>query len=275
MHRPRAWLTAVNGNATAQPVKLAFGGLARHFYQICLLHARRGLRQLICQLTIVGYQQQTFAHVVQAAHRVKAFAHLLKERHHRRPAFRILNCGDEALRLVQNKIAMPLGPVQQLAVDADVIAPSIGFGTQLRDDGAVHLHAATCNHLFCLAPARNSCLRQDLLQALHLCWRSRFRRSLLINFFCFCLRNSRLARIEPRLIQLGSFGLTGNRRDSFRSDGGSVAFTGLSMAQLNRLIIPEIRLAFAIGGHAQWIFNARGRGRDGRSCFARSLWLGF
>ena len=70
--------------------------------------------------------------------------------------------------LVEDEVAQPLGALQQLAVDADVVAAGVGLGAQLGDDLAVDLHAALLDHLLGVAAAGNSGCGQDLLQPLEL-----------------------------------------------------------------------------------------------------------
>jgi hypothetical protein len=61
---------------------------------------------------------------------------------------------------------MPLGPVQQFAVDANMITRRIGLRAQLRHHLPVHHHAPGNNHLLGAAPAGNARRRENLLQAL-------------------------------------------------------------------------------------------------------------
>ncbi len=123
-------LATLNRHAAAQPLQLLFARLPGHLHQVSLLHARSGLRQQVRQLAVVGHQQQAFALVVKPPHRIQPFLHLREELHHRRPAFGIAHRGHVALRLVQHKIPVPLGAMQQLAVHANVVARRIGLASQ-------------------------------------------------------------------------------------------------------------------------------------------------
>jgi hypothetical protein len=168
-HHARARLAPLDGDAPAQNVQFRFGRLPAHFHQVGLLHSRRGLGQLVGKLAVVGHQQKPLAHVIQPAHGIEPLAHLLKKLHHRRTAFGILYRGHEALRLVEHKVALTLGALQQLSVHADVVAPRIGLRAQFGHNLAVDLHASLFDQLFGATPAGNAGLRKDLLQPLQLC----------------------------------------------------------------------------------------------------------
>ena len=58
--------------------------------------------------------------------------------------------------------------MQQLAVDADMVAGSIGLGAEFGDDFAVYLHAAFSDQVLGVAAAGDSRLREDLLESLQL-----------------------------------------------------------------------------------------------------------
>jgi len=167
-HLASTRLALVDGHARAQDIQLVFAGNSGYLHQVRLFHARRCLGQLVGQFAIVGHQQQAFAHVVQAPHRVKPLSHLLEELHHGWPALRILHRGHKAARFIQHKIAQPLGALQQLPVHTNMVPARVGLGAKLGNHRAVHLHTPLLNHLLGLAPARHSALRQDFLQALHL-----------------------------------------------------------------------------------------------------------
>jgi hypothetical protein len=110
--------------------------------------------------------QQAFAHVVQAADGVEALVDLVKELHHRGTALGVLDRGDEAAGLVEDEVAVALGTLEQLAVDADVVAGGVGLGAQHGDDLAVDLHAALLDHLLGAAAAGDAGSGENLLQAL-------------------------------------------------------------------------------------------------------------
>ena len=72
--------------------------------------------------------------------------------------------GDVAARLVEHEIAVPLGPMQQLAVDADVVLAEVGLGAERGDGLAVHLHAAFEDDGLCRATRGDARLREDFLR---------------------------------------------------------------------------------------------------------------
>jgi hypothetical protein len=123
-----ARLAALDGDPCAKYVEFSLAGNAGDFDQIGFLHSGSGAGQAVGKLAVVGHQQQAFAHVVEAANGVQALPHLLKELHHRGAAFGILDRGDEPARLVEDKVAEPLGALQQLAVHTYVVAGGVCLG---------------------------------------------------------------------------------------------------------------------------------------------------
>ena len=168
MHTTRTRFATLNGDAGPQAIEFFFGGLTADLDQISLLDARGGFRELIGEVAVVSDQQQALAQVVQPADRIEALAQFREELHHCRPLLRITDCSDESPRLVEHEVAQAFRPLQQLAVDADVVAGGIGLGAEFRDDLAIHLHAAFGNQVLGMTAAGDSGLRQDLLQAFKL-----------------------------------------------------------------------------------------------------------
>ena len=74
--------------------------------------------------------------------------------------------GDIAARLVEHVVLLLLWTFEELAVDADVILPRVGFGAELGDGGAVDLHTAFEDDLLGFAAAGDAGLGEDLLEAL-------------------------------------------------------------------------------------------------------------
>ena len=70
--------------------------------------------------------------------------------------------------LVEDKVAKALGALEQLAVDADVVAAGVGLGAQYGDDLAVDLDAALLDHCLGAAAAGDAGGGENLLQALQL-----------------------------------------------------------------------------------------------------------
>jgi hypothetical protein len=164
----RSGLAALDGNAAAESIELVLSGNPGNLDEVSLLHACGGAGEAVGELAVVGHQQQAFAHVVEAADRVEALAHLVKELHDRGAAFRVLDGGDEALGLVQDEVAKALGALQELAVDADVVAAGVSFGAQLSNDLAVDLDSALLDKLLGFAAAGYAGLGEDFLQAVEL-----------------------------------------------------------------------------------------------------------
>jgi hypothetical protein len=168
VHSALAGLAPVDPYSPAQRLDLGLAGLAGDLHQVDLLHTRGGARELVGQLAVIGHQQQAFAQIIEPPHRVEPFAHAGEELHHRRPALRILDCGHVAARLVQHKVPLALGAMEQLAVHADVIARGIGLAAKSRDYLPIYLHPAFSDEFLGMAAAGYARGGQDLLQPLQL-----------------------------------------------------------------------------------------------------------
>jgi hypothetical protein len=164
----RAGLAAFNGHTAAQDVEFRFRRLARDFHKVGFLNTRGSFGELVGQLAVVGHHQQAFAQVVEAADGIKPLAHLLKELHHRVPALRIFDGGNKSARLIEDEIAEPLRTLQQLAVNADVVATRVCLGAERGHNFAVDLHSPLLDHLFGLASAGHAGLSENFLQPLKL-----------------------------------------------------------------------------------------------------------
>jgi len=161
-------VAALDRDAFAEAVERLFGRLAGNFDEVGFFDAGSGLGELIGEVAIVGNHEQAFAEVVEAADGVKALGCLREELHYGGTAFRIGDGGDEAPGLVEHEVTLALGSLQQLSIDADVVAGSVCFGAERRDDLAVDLDPAAGDHLFGVAAARDTGLGKNLLQALEL-----------------------------------------------------------------------------------------------------------
>jgi len=139
---------ALDDHAAADLVELLFRGGAGDFDEVGLFHAVGGLGERIGELAVVSDQEQAFAEIVEAAYRVEALALTGEKLHHRWAVFRIADRGDVAFGLVQNEIADAFGALEELAVDANVVAPQFCFRTQLGDNFAIELNTAREDHLF-------------------------------------------------------------------------------------------------------------------------------
>src|SRR5579864_1222086 len=116
------------------------------------------------QVAVVGQQQQSLACIVEPAHRIDACTNAVQQIHDRRPVFGIVCRGDVSLRLVHQQINLALGPVQQLAIYANVVALGIGLAAEFGDDLSVDRHHAGADQLFSFATGRNSRSSNDFLQ---------------------------------------------------------------------------------------------------------------
>ncbi len=165
-----AWFAPLNAHTRTQPIQIFLTGLAADLDEVGLLHSRCGAGELVCQVAVVRYQQQPFAQVVQTADGVESLAQLCEKLHHSWPSFWIAHRGYEAPGLVEHEVAQAFRALQQFAIDADVVAGSIGLSAKLGDDFAVHLDAAFDDQVLGGAAAGDSGLSEDLLQALELAW---------------------------------------------------------------------------------------------------------
>jgi hypothetical protein len=99
----RAGLAALDGDAARRMVELVFGGDAGYLDEIGFFDAGRGAGEPVGELAVVGHQQQALAHVVEAANRVKALPHLVKELHDGGTAFGSLTVVTKPLGLLRTK----------------------------------------------------------------------------------------------------------------------------------------------------------------------------
>jgi len=169
-----AGLAALDGDACAKYVEFRLAGNAGDLDQVGFFHAGGGAGKAVGEFAVVGYQQQAFAHIVEAANGVKALPHFLKELHHRGAALGILDGGDESAGLVEDEVAQPLGTLQQFAVHAYVVAGGVRLGASLGHYFSVHLNAALLDKLLGLAAAGYAGLGKDFLEAIELGGRTRF-----------------------------------------------------------------------------------------------------
>jgi hypothetical protein len=133
---------AMHGDTLAKLLLLRLCQPAGHLHYICLGDVVGGRGQAMRELAVVGQQQQSFAVIIQAAHRKHAFADPAHQVHHGLPTLRVGNRGHAFLGLVERDIGQVFGRVQRASVDLDVIIVYIGLGTQLGDGLPVHRNAA-------------------------------------------------------------------------------------------------------------------------------------
>ena len=132
----------MDSDALTEAVESFFGGLAADFHQVGFFDTGSGAGELVGEFAIVCDEEKAFAEVVEPADRIKTLTHLGEELHDGGPALGIADRGYVTLGLVEHEVALALGAVEELAVDADVVAVSVGFAAEFGDDFAVDLNAA-------------------------------------------------------------------------------------------------------------------------------------
>jgi hypothetical protein len=157
----------VDHDARAKLVERLIAGLAADLDQVDLRHLVGGAGEQVGKLAVVGHQQQAFALIVEASDREDTRL-AGKEPHHRRTPLGIAGRRDVPLGLVQHCVAQPMATLarfgQQLAIDADVVEPSIGLSSEFGDRLAVDLNAPFGDQLLGLAAGGDSSGGNDLLQ---------------------------------------------------------------------------------------------------------------
>jgi hypothetical protein len=153
-------------DALTKAVESFFCGLAADFDEVGFFYARGSASELVGQFAIVGDEEKAFAEVVEAADRIKTLTRLGEEFHDGGSAFGIADGGDVTLGLVEHEVALALGAMDELAVDADVVAMGIGFAAEFGDNFAVDLDASLGDEFFGVTAARDTRLGEDFLEAL-------------------------------------------------------------------------------------------------------------
>ncbi len=148
----RSWFRRKR-HAAPQPLDGFCRGLAADLHHVRLRQVRRGVHQPFRERAIVGHQQQALAIEIQPAHRIDARAHFSYQVHYRRPALWVGDGGHASLGLVHYQVNMPLRPLEQLPVHANVVALRIGLAAQFADDLPIHRDAPLLDHLLGV-PAR-------------------------------------------------------------------------------------------------------------------------
>jgi hypothetical protein len=98
---------------------------------------RGRFHQLVCQVAIIGQQQQAFAVEVEASDRIQPRL-AAQQLHHRGPALWIRHRGYVSTRFVQRHVLVTLGPVKQFVLHANRVSFGISFGAQFRNSGAIY-----------------------------------------------------------------------------------------------------------------------------------------
>jgi len=164
---------AIDHDAAAELVDGFRRGDARDFDEVGFEDTGGGFREGVGEVAVVGHQEQALGEVIEAADGVEARKFevgtrlLLTEEIGDGGTFLgIDEGGDEAARLVEHEVALRFGPLEELAVDADVVLVRIGFGAELGDGLTVDLDAALQDDLFGLSAGGDAGLGEDLLEAI-------------------------------------------------------------------------------------------------------------
>ncbi len=149
----------------------AGGGDAADFDEVGLFDAGGGFGERVGQVAVVGHEEEALAEVVEAAYGIEADLVAvgavlgLHEVHDGGALFGVFEGGDVAAGLVEHVVALLLGALEELAVDADVVAGGVVAGAEGVDDLPVDLDAAGEDDLLGFAAAGDAGLGEDLLEA--------------------------------------------------------------------------------------------------------------
>ena len=161
--------TAIDHDAVAELVDRRERGFTADFDEVGFLDAGGGAGEGVGEVAVVGHEEEAFARVVEAANGKDALASF-EEVGDGGAVFGVAGGGDVALRFVENVVARTLGAMEELAVDANVVAGGVGFGAEFGDGLAVDLDAAAGDQLFGLAARGDAGGGNDFLQALRRCF---------------------------------------------------------------------------------------------------------
>ena len=150
-------------NAGAELLFLFGCELAFRFDQVSLRHVAARGGDGVGELTVVGKQNETFAVIIEPAHGIDAAFHAVQEIENRGRALRVAGGADHAVGLVERDVDKVLGLADQLAVDLDVVALRVGFGTEFDDGLAIDGDAAFEDERFGLAAGGDARGGEDFL----------------------------------------------------------------------------------------------------------------
>jgi len=149
-------------DAAAELVDGVRGGDPRDLNEVFLLDAIPGMGEEIGQLTVVGDEDQPFAHPVEPADREQSLFPR-DEIDDAGPAIGVEVRGHHADRLGEHvDDALRVG--EPLTVDADLLAEGIDAGTELRDHLAVDLDPACRDQFLAVPPTAEPGRREHLLK---------------------------------------------------------------------------------------------------------------
>jgi hypothetical protein len=150
-------------DATAEFVDRLRGGHTGHLNEVFFLDSIPGVGAEIGQFTVVGDEDQPFAHPVEPADGEQT----LVAGHEIDDAWSAIGVevrGHHANGLGEH-VHDPLRVRQTLAVDADLLTERIDAGAELGDDLAIDLDPACRDQFLAISPASEPGCRQHLLQA--------------------------------------------------------------------------------------------------------------
>ena len=149
-------------DAAAELVDGVRSGDPRHLNEVFLLDAIPGMGEEIGQLTVVGDEDQPFAHSVEPADGEQPLL-ARDEIDDARPAVGVEVRGHHADRLGEH-VDNALRVGEPLAIDPDLLAEGIDAGAEFRDHLAVDLDPACRDQFFAVPPAAEPGRREHLLK---------------------------------------------------------------------------------------------------------------
>ena len=121
----------IDHDAVAELVNRGVGGFTADFDEVSFFDAGGGAGEGVGEFAVVGHEQEAFAGVIETADGEDALASF-EEVGDSRAVFGVAGGCDVALGLVEDVVAWALGAVEELAVDADVVAGGVRFTRRAR-----------------------------------------------------------------------------------------------------------------------------------------------
>ncbi len=149
-------------HAPSQAVDEIGGRDARDLHEILLLDTIPRMRQQVCEVTIIGEQNEPFTRSVEPSNG-KQPTIIWHEVHHSWPTRGVVVRRHDTHRLVEEKDDTPWIR-QSLTVNTDLLGPRIDFCAECRDDLPVDLDAACRHEVFAGSTASEASCREHLLE---------------------------------------------------------------------------------------------------------------
>jgi hypothetical protein len=118
------------------------------------------------KVPIIGKDEEPFGIKIQSTDRVDPLLNALQKIHHRWPALRVLDGGDDVSRFVQKEDNRRFQAGDQLPIDLDMVPQRINFDAQLLDAPAVDRYSSLEDHSLGFSPRGHSRSGQYLLYSL-------------------------------------------------------------------------------------------------------------